>query len=330
MKEILKKLLILNSIVVWSMIAVGCAKSPKAQLIVSKNQIKQGESVSVEWNTKNAKEVLLNGKTVAKAGTQVELPTDTITYEIVGKSGKKEAKDKKTVTVEVIAANPTITFSANPGEISVDGQALLRWSSQHADKVDIPGLGTFGPSGETKVSPTVSTTYTATAKGSGGEASASAYVNVKVKKIIEKLDDDILHKDNGFSDNIKSIYFDFDKSDLREDAKLTLDNNAKFLTQDENHTIVFRVEGDCDPHGSEEYNLALGDRRANAAKTYLIGKGIDPSRINVISNGKRYAVGTAEGDPSIAPSWAHDRRAEFINTRGSSKTAKPESSANNK
>lgn len=330
MKEILKKLFVLSSVIIWSMIAVGCAKPPKAQLTVSKNQIKQGESVSVEWKTENAKEISLNGKTVSKAGTQVETPTDTTTYELVGKAGKKEAKDRKTVTVEVLPAGPTITFNADPGAISVGAQSTLRWSSQRADKVEIPGLGTFGPTGETKVSPTQSITYTATAKGPGGDASASARVTVtdtppppppppNVKTAEEEAN-------RRFDKNVKSIYFDFDKSDLRDDAKLTLDRNAQFLTssQDGNNTISFRIEGDCDPRGSEEYNLALGDKRANTAKTYLIGKGVDPSRMDVISNGKRYAAGTSEGDPSIIPSWAHDRRAEFKYVRGgTSNTLRP-------
>lgn len=317
------------------MIAVGCAKPPKAQLTVSKNQIKQGESVSVEWKTENAKEISLNGKSVAKAGTQVETPTDTTTYELVGKSGKKEAKDRKTVTVEVLPAGPTITMTADPGAIGIGGKSTLRWSSQRAEKVEIPGLGTFGPSGETSVSPVESTTYTATAKGPGGEASASARVTVTPDKVGDNRgpnngSDKNKSAEERFKTSVKPIFFDFDKSELRPDATSTLDRNAQFLTstQDGNNTIVFRIEGNCDPRGSEEYNLALGDKRANAAKTYLIGKGVDPSRMDVISNGKRYAEGKAEGDPSVIPSWAHDRRAEFIYVRGGGGTLRPEPPAN--
>ncbi len=320
MKEIVKKLLVLSSVIVWAIIAAACAKPPKAELTVSKNQIKQGESVSVNWKTENAKEILLNGKAVAKTGTEVYTPNETTTYEILGKSGKKEAKDSKSVQVEVLPAGPTITLSAEPGAIGVGDQATIRWSSQRADRVEIPGLGSFGPSGETKVSPVSSTTYTATAKGPGGDASASARVTVTDTKSggetgTSTLKPEVAAKDR-FDKTVKSIFFDFDKSDLTDTAKNTLDGNSRFLTQSENSTIVFRVEGNCDPRGSEEYNLALGDKRANAAKTYLIGKGVDPSRMEVISNGKRYAAGSSEGDPSVRPSWAYDRRAEFIYLRG--------------
>jgi peptidoglycan-associated lipoprotein len=327
MKEVIKKLMILGAVVVWAIIASACAKPPKAQLTVSKNQIKQGESVSVKWETQNAKEILLNGQKVGSNGTEVYSPTESTTYQIVGRSGKKEAKDSKSVVVEVLPSGPTITFTSEPGAISVGAQATLRWSSQRADKVDIPGLGTFGPSGETKVSPTNSVTYTATAKGPGGEASASTRVTVTGDI---KNDDPNIRKDGvniaakeRFDKTVKSIFFDFDKSDLTDSAKTTLDGNAQFLTSTGNNTIVFRIEGNCDPRGSEEYNLALGDKRANSAKTYLVGKGVDPSRMDVISNGKRNSRGTSEGSPTSIPSWANDRRADFIYVRGG-ETLRPE------
>lgn len=322
MKDVFKKLMILGAVVVWAIIASACAKPPKAQLTVSKNQIKQGESVSVEWKTQNAKEILLNGKKVGTNGTEVFTPTDNTTYEIIGRSGKKEAKDSKSVLVEVLPAGPTITLNADPGAIPIGAQATLRWSSQRADKVEIPGLGSFGPSGEIKVSPVDSTTYTATAKGPGGDASASARVTVTPDKIggpepNNKGNNGVNPTEEAlFRQNVKSIFFDFDKSDLRDDAKSTLDRNAQYLTSSGKNTIIFRIEGNCDPRGSEEYNLALGDKRANTAKSYLVGKGVDPSRMDVISNGKRNSRGTSEGDTTIIPSWANDRRADFIYVRG--------------
>ncbi|MBI4852116.1 MAG: OmpA family protein [Acidobacteria bacterium] len=320
MKNVLKKLMILGAVAVWAIIASACAKPPKAQLTVSKNQIRQGESVSVEWKTQNAKEVLLNGKKVGTNGTEVYTPTENTTYEILGRAGKKEAKDSKSVQVEVLPAGPTITLNADPGAISVGAQATLRWSSQRADRVEIPGLGSFGPSGETKVSPTQSITYTATAKGPGGDASASARVTVTAATgptgTTGPLDGRNVAAEERFKATVRSIFFDFDKSDLRDDAKATLDRNAQFLTSTGNNSISFRIEGNCDPRGSEEYNLALGDKRANAAKSYLVGKGVDPSRMDVISNGKRNSRGTSEGSPSTIPSWANDRRADFIYVRG--------------
>lgn len=323
----IRKLFLLGGVLLWIITMVACAKPPKVELSVSNTQIKQGDSVSVNWKSMNSKEVLLNGSKVSTAGTQTFQPTQTTKYELLGKNGKKEARDAKTVTVEVLPAGPTITLSANPGAINPGDKAKLSWNSDRAEKVEIAGIGTFGASGSVDVTPGTSTTYTAVAKGLGGEASASARVTVTdkvadgVKPPPIKDYDPIV--DGEFKGNVKSIFFDFDKSELRADAIATLDSNARFLLQNKNTTIVFRVEGNCDPRGSEEYNLALGDKRANVAKSYLISKGIDPSRMDVISNGKRNARGTEEGSPQTIPSWANDRRGEFIYLRGGSATVKP-------
>jgi peptidoglycan-associated lipoprotein len=318
MNEIIHRLLLL-ALIAFSVISLAACAKPKAELMVSRTQIKQGESVSLNWKTMNAKEVLLNGEKVGKTGSQVAQPNTTTTYELIGRSGKKEAKDSKQVTVEVLPAAPVITLTADPPAITAGDRATLRWSSQRAEKVEIPGVGTFGPSGETTITPKQSLTYTATAKGPGGDASASARVTVtervsnnttttNPRPDTTTVDQDAQQR---FAANVKSIYFDFDKSDLRPEARTTLDNNARFLSGSDNNTIVFRIEGNCDPRGSEEYNLALGDRRANEAKTYLVSKGIDPARMDVISNGKRNAAGTSEGSPEVVPSWAHDRRGDF-------------------
>ena len=81
-------------------------------------------------------------------------------------------------------------------------------------------------------------------------------------------------------------------------------------------TITFRIEGNCDPRGTAEYNLGLGDRRARAAKSFLTDLGVDASRIETVSYGLEKAMGREEGSPGIVPSWAHDRRDDFIYLRG--------------
>ncbi|MEM4251805.1 MAG: OmpA family protein, partial [Candidatus Bathyarchaeia archaeon] len=318
MKGMQRRLSLIGSLALLVFTFGACAK-PKVELTVSKPQITQGESVSVNWKTQSSKEVLLNGERVAKSGTQLVQPSETTTYELVGRSGSREARDRKTVTVEVAAAPPTISLTADPTAISKGDQSRLRWSTENADKVEFPGIGTFGPSGELEVAPFESTTYTATARGKGGEATASARVTVTAPQP-PKISTD------GSSNTAKdrfdrevgkySIFFAFDKFDLTPESVQTLNRHAQFLLKDENRSIVFRVEGNCDPRGSEEYNLALGDRRANAAKNYLISQGIDPARINILSNGKRYAAGSSEGSPNNPPSWAHDRRDDFKYERG--------------
>lgn len=104
---------------------------------------------------------------------------------------------------------------------------------------------------------------------------------------------------------LKTVYFDFDKFNLRSDAKAMLDANYALLN--EFPDAIIKIEGHCDERGTVEYNIALGDKRANAAKDYLVGLGLAPNRVSTISYGEeRPAV---MGDNEAA--WAKNRRCEF-------------------
>jgi peptidoglycan-associated lipoprotein len=106
------------------------------------------------------------------------------------------------------------------------------------------------------------------------------------------------------------IYFDFNKSDLTDQDKATLD--AKIPVLNANPGLRIRVAGNCDARGSDEYNLALGQRRASQAKRYLVDHGVDASRIDVISYGKERPV--AQGDTEEA--YAQNRNDQFEITAG--------------
>jgi peptidoglycan-associated lipoprotein len=99
------------------------------------------------------------------------------------------------------------------------------------------------------------------------------------------------------------VFFDFDSSTIRDDGRQTLNRQAEWLKKYTNYPIT--VAGHCDERGTREYNLALGERRANAARQYLIAQGIPASRINTISYGKE------RPDPvgSDEQAWALNRRA---------------------
>ena len=102
------------------------------------------------------------------------------------------------------------------------------------------------------------------------------------------------------------IFFDFDRSDLREDARQTLQTKAEALRQFPD--IRIRIEGHADERGTVEYNLALGERRADAARAYLIDLGIDSDRMTTISYGEeRPAV-----DGHNEAAWSQNRRDEFV------------------
>ncbi len=103
-----------------------------------------------------------------------------------------------------------------------------------------------------------------------------------------------------------SIYFDFDSSELSPDARSTLQTFYDKARQ--RPDLNTRIEGNCDERGTEEYNLALGQRRADSAKTYLVNLGLDASRITTISNGKERP--RAPGHDEAA--WRENRRADLL------------------
>ncbi len=103
-----------------------------------------------------------------------------------------------------------------------------------------------------------------------------------------------------------TIYFDFDKSNIRQDQSYTLNSNAALL--EKYNTVKLLIEGHCDERGTDEYNLALGDRRANSAKRYLVDYGIASSRITIVSYGESRPVDRGHNEGV----WQKNRRCEFI------------------
>ena len=113
------------------------------------------------------------------------------------------------------------------------------------------------------------------------------------------------------------VHFDFDQSEIRAEDKATLDAKVPILQA--NPGVMLRIAGHTDERGSDEYNLALGQRRAAAAKKYLVDHGIADSRIETISYGEERPV--AQGSEESA--WAQNRRAEFEVTAGGQNLRRP-------
>ncbi len=105
---------------------------------------------------------------------------------------------------------------------------------------------------------------------------------------------------------IKTIYFDYDKSVLKPDAKAAIQKNVQFLKEHPNADVV--IEGHCDERGTNEYNMALGERRAETVKNYMIDLGIDVSRIKTKSCGEE--IPAVPGHSEAA--WSKNRRAELF------------------
>ena len=106
--------------------------------------------------------------------------------------------------------------------------------------------------------------------------------------------------------NLKTIYFDFDKYNIRPDDAKTLDGDAAWLKANPNNLVL--IEGHADERGTNEYNLALGEKRAKAAMNYLVAQGVQASRVTIISYGEERPV-CAEKTEAC---WAKNRRDNFL------------------
>lgn len=102
-----------------------------------------------------------------------------------------------------------------------------------------------------------------------------------------------------------TVYFDFDKSDIRSDQRSNLNRNARLLNDNKN--VIIRLEGHCDERGTNEYNQALGERRANAIRQFLTDYGITSSRITTISYGEERPASSGHNESA----WSKNRRCEF-------------------
>ena len=211
--------------------------------------------------------------------------------------------------VEQPKPQPTVTLSADPTSIHKGDSSTLSWSSTNATQLTIaPEVGTVNAEGSTKVSPADSTTYTITASGPGGSANATARVTVSTPPpVVEKAPE--VDPFDLFNKEVRDAYFDFNKADIRGDAREALTKTADFLRNYPQFRVT--IEGHCDERGSTEYNLALGDRRAGAAKQYLVSLGISADRLTTVSFGKEKPFCTQSNESC----WQQNRRGHFVPVR---------------
>lgn len=105
---------------------------------------------------------------------------------------------------------------------------------------------------------------------------------------------------------LQTVYFDYDKSDIKADQRSSISQNADILAKYKTLTVL--IEGNCDERGTDEYNMALGERRADSVKRFLADYGIDSSRISTISYGEKKPVATGHSEEA----WSKNRRADFV------------------
>jgi peptidoglycan-associated lipoprotein len=203
-------------------------------------------------------------------------------------------------------AAPTASISVSPDTIQPGQSATLTWQTSNATDVSIDGIGAVQPSGTQQVSPNDSTTYHLVAKSSGGTQEATTRLTVTSAPAAEAPPPPSATEEDLFGRSVKDIYFEYDKSDIRGDQQSAIRTDAQFLNQHSN--IAFTVEGHCDERGSTEYNLALGDQRAQSVKSALVSSGVNASRIKTISYGKEKPF-CMESNESC---WQQNRRGHFV------------------
>ncbi len=205
---------------------------------------------------------------------------------------------------------PTVTLQASQTFIQRGESLTLNWSSTDATELVLtPGVGRVSPEGSTRVSPTDSTTYTITAKGPGGSQDTSVRITVSAPPTPTERPRPTTSLEELFRTNVQDAYFDLDRADIRTDARTALARTAEFLRQ--YAQVKVSIEGHCDERGSTEYNLALGDRRAQAARQFLISLGVSADRIDTVSWGKERPFCTQ----STEDCWQQNRRAHIVMAR---------------
>lgn len=227
------------------------------------------------------------------------------TLTVVTGCKKKTTTPPPTETAPVTSGPaPTAQLTATPNAISAGDQVVLSWRTTDADSITIDGIGTVPSTGVKNVQPTVSTSYHLMARGPGGVADSTARVTVTAPPAVSVPTSE-MSEDQSFKSNVQDIFYDYDSAEIRTDAQAMLAKNAAYLNSHPN--VRFIIGGYADERGSNEYNLALGQNRAEAARDALVNAGVSASRIRVISFGKEKPFCTE----STEDCWQQNRRGGF-------------------
>ncbi len=223
--------------------------------------------------------------------------------------GKKKTSTPISSAPALSGPAPIVQLTATPTTITAGDQVVLSWRTQDATSVSIDGIGDVPSSGVKTVTPTESTSYHLVARGDGGSADATARVTVNAAAIATAVPNDMsssnLTEDEKFKASVQDIFFDYDSYDVRSTDQESLSKSAAFLAQ--NPRIKVLIGGYCDERGSNEYNLTLGQSRANSVKQALVQAGIAPDRLRIVSYGKEKPFCTE----STEECWQQNRRAGF-------------------
>jgi len=204
-------------------------------------------------------------------------------------------------------SSPTASLTANPETVDKGQSTTLTWQTSNATDVSIGGIGAVQANGSQQATPADSTTYTLTAKGPGETQEATARVTVNMPPAPPPpAAQSSPSEEELFSQNVKDIYFAYDKSDIGSDQQSSIQDDVNFLKQ--HPGIHFTIEGHCDERGSTEYNLALGDSRAGAVKGALVSAGVSGDSVKTVSYGKEKPFCSESNEQC----WQQNRRGHFV------------------
>jgi peptidoglycan-associated lipoprotein len=226
---------------------------------------------------------------------------------VTGCHKKTAAPPADTMAPSNTGPAPTATITADPLAIDLGQTVVLNWRTTNATSASIDGIGDVPVNGTQTVSPANSTNFHLVAKGDGGTTDASVRVTVRVPTLPASGADSGqgMGGDAAFHGAVQDLFFDYDSYDLRADAKSSIEAAAAYLTA--HPAIKVLIGGYCDDRGSAEFNITLGENRANAAKMALVAAGVPASRIRVVSYGKEKQFCSEENESC----WQQNRRDQF-------------------
>jgi peptidoglycan-associated lipoprotein len=204
-------------------------------------------------------------------------------------------------------------FSAEPTTISEGQTASLRWSVKDATSIRIDNnIGPVAPDDHTDIKPSGTTTYKIEAVN-GSESTTATVTVVVTRPLSTGSESDRAHSAQAtakfLASQLQDIHFDYGKNEIPQEEKSLLDNDASVLKNifQNDPELLVTIEGHCDERGSAEYNIGLGDRRANFIKDYLVGLGVPEGKLGTLSYGKERPICVEAAEHC----FAQNRRAHF-------------------
>ena len=249
----------------------------------------------------------IDGSRVMKQGWSVAAMAIMVgMLAVTGCHKKSSAPPPSSMAPTAGGVPPTANITADPLSIDLGQSVVLNWRTTNASSVSIDGIGEVPVNGTQTVSPSASTNFHLVAKGDGGTTDANVRVTVRVPEMpTAPSGEGDMGSDAIFHQHVQDIFFDYDSYDVRADAKQSISAAASYLNANPNIKVL--IGGYCDDRGSAEFNITLGENRANAAKQALVAAGVPASRIRVVSYGKERQFCTEETESC----WQQNRRDQF-------------------